>query len=646
MATPGETPTPGDVGSGNDESLRRTISSLPRLSSEEIRNRAFKRATRGVSEAEVRNFLHRVAEELEGAREREERLERTVRELEQELETPPPVTEEQLLESLGEETAGVLRTAQRAANEIRSKAETLASSAVEEAESTARRLREEADAFVTERREEGERLGLRLREEAEARATELRDEAERAASSIRERAQHEATDVVNRAREEGRDMVQQAKTVRERVLTDLTRRRRGLRAQLQELRAGRARLLEGYRVVRRTLSEATEALGGPAPAGPDLDLDALAADEEETTDAEIEAVLAEAEALSEQSPDSEPAPIVITDDDVAGDRAPDEVVVEEASAGDDRDTPGAAPEGLSEARNAADEDEIVPRGRGLRSYVKTALGIGGAEEGGDNGTGDERSPGPDPIAVFAKLRAARPDASSAEGAEQSSDRPAADEPGDGDEADGNVPDRVELTGDEALLTERDATLAPIEGELARAVKRALQDAQNELLDALRRAKRRKDVTALVPELPALVAAWADLVGKPLSEAYGASVPSDLVSELTTSLVAPLHDRVLDAVEEGGDVEDLTQRVGARFREWRSETLAEGVAEAVASAHSRGVFDRSDDKSRLRWVPARPGRCPDCDDNALETTERGKPFPTGQPYPPAHPGCRCLLIVES
>ena len=47
---------------------------------------------------------------------------------------------------------------------------------------------------------------------------------------------------------------------------------------------------------------------------------------------------------------------------------------------------------------------------------------------------------------------------------------------------------------------------------------------------------------------------------------------------------------------------------------------------------------------LRWVPAEVGRCPDCDDNALEPTARSEPFPTGQRFPPAHPGCRCFLAL--
>ena len=44
----------------------------------------------------------------------------------------------------------------------------------------------------------------------------------------------------------------------------------------------------------------------------------------------------------------------------------------------------------------------------------------------------------------------------------------------------------------------------------------------------------------------------------------------------------------------------------------------------------------------RWVPFEEGRCSDCDDNGLEPTKKSELFPTGQAFPPAHPGCRCLL----
>jgi len=61
------------------------------------------------------------------------------------------------------------------------------------------------------------------------------------------------------------------------------------------------------------------------------------------------------------------------------------------------------------------------------------------------------------------------------------------------------------------------------------------------------------------------------------------------------------------------------------------------------AYARGAYDATPSGSTLRWVPAEVGRCPDADDNALEPTVKVQSFPTGQPYPPAHPGCRCLVV---
>jgi len=46
---------------------------------------------------------------------------------------------------------------------------------------------------------------------------------------------------------------------------------------------------------------------------------------------------------------------------------------------------------------------------------------------------------------------------------------------------------------------------------------------------------------------------------------------------------------------------------------------------------------------LTWSVPPDGCCVDCADNALEPTRKGEAFPTGQAYPPAHPGCRCALV---
>src|SRR3984893_18067726 len=102
---------------------RRTVSSSTRLTPEEIVNRGFSSAFRGVSETEVRNFLKRVADEFGALRERERDLAARVEQLEDRLRHPPPPTEQHLPDSLGGETARVLRSAQEAAGDIRKKAQ-------------------------------------------------------------------------------------------------------------------------------------------------------------------------------------------------------------------------------------------------------------------------------------------------------------------------------------------------------------------------------------------------------------------------------------------------------------------------------------------------------------------------------------------
>jgi len=130
-----------------------------------------------------------------------------------------------------------------------------------------------------------------------------------------------------------------------------------------------------------------------------------------------------------------------------------------------------------------------------------------------------------------------------------------------------------------------------------------------------------------------------------------AAPRALLTELSTSVVTPLRERLGSSLEQidarsPADTEiAVAQSLGARYREWRGEQLEDVLGDALAAAWSRGVFDAAPDGARLRWIPAVVGKCPDCDDNALEPTVKGSEFPTGQPHPPAHPGCRCLLVVD-
>jgi hypothetical protein len=124
------------------------------------------------------------------------------------------------------------------------------------------------------------------------------------------------------------------------------------------------------------------------------------------------------------------------------------------------------------------------------------------------------------------------------------------------------------------------------------------------------------------------------------------LPADpaLAREAAETIVLPLRERISSAIDAGaeGDTSGLVERIGARFREWKNQSLEELLVDELSGAWSRGVYDASPDGAVFRWIPLVEGRCADCDDNGLEPTTKGSSFPTGQLHPPAHPGCRCLL----
>jgi hypothetical protein len=217
------------------------------------------------------------------------------------------------------------------------------------------------------------------------------------------------------------------------------------------------------------------------------------------------------------------------------------------------------------------------------------------------------------------------------------------------------------------LAARDAATAKVRAALARRAKRALQDEQNELLDALRKHKGRPSAHVVLADVDARIDAWADVLAPAVDEVYRAAaravapsatlggVERGLLVELATSVSAPLQERLASAFEqtepsEGeddeDDSEDVTQRLGARYREWRTQRLDDVLADVLAAAWARGALDAAPEGARLRWITPTDGCCPDCDDDALEPTTRGEAFPTGQLAPPAHPGCRCVLAVEA
>ncbi|MBW3668051.1 MAG: hypothetical protein KY443_02450, partial [Actinobacteria bacterium] len=132
--------------------------------------------------------------------------------------------------------------------------------------------------------------------------------------------------------------------------------------------------------------------------------------------------------------------------------------------------------------------------------------------------------------------------------------------------------------------------------------------------------------------------------------HAADIPvavDDLAASLADDLVGPLRRRLERGLEEGADEEAalVVERVGAAYRETKGKRLEQLAADHVIAAFSRGTFLGTPEGGPLRWiVDDVGGPCPDCDDNALAgPTPRGEEYPTGRLHPPAHAGCRCLLV---
>ena len=559
---------------------QRLITSTPHFTPEEVAARSFSTGFRGYSETEVRGFLKRVSEQLLVARDRERELEAAVDAMEEQLRQPRPLSEQELLDALGEETARLLRSAREAGENIRKKAEDQAAEILASATSESERMRSEARDVLTVRTTDAEARVAEIIAAAEARVKEMGDAAT---------AESQAT--IEAARSQGREMLDEAKAARERVLGDLVRRRALLNAQIEVLRSGRDQLLDAYRTVKGAFLEATEALANA-----------------------------------------------------------------EARAAEARSTPSL--ESLDVAAEIAAEIEALDAGSDERTVEIDLVGagdeVGAADVHGNVGAFA------DVDSLFARLRSGNGTSVAAESAAAMADAEArAEEIADLGEhgADDSRDAEPQITAGE-WRDIRARELDPVLGPLLKRAKRLAQDDQNALLDAVRRHKGRPSAAQVLPDLDELLDSWAEMLSDAVQRAYAAGGEAAggavgtpdraLVREAADAVVSPLRLRVTVAIDSGdaGDAGGLVERIGARYREWKNQSLERSLAEVLALAWSRGVYDAVPDGAVLWWIPFEEGRCSDCDDNALEPTVKGKEFPTGQSFPPAHPGCRCLLAPSA
>jgi hypothetical protein len=517
--------------------------------------------------------------------------------------------------------------------------------------------------------------------EARDDAQHLREEAESDAIRRRRDAEQDAEAELEMAKQQGREMVEEARAYRERVLSELSRRRDLARQQIDQLVHGRDRLVQAFERARLVAADVVaelaplgelseyvnlspttgpvpvmvpasrlgeyssisdDALGGRASSDPDdpaLDpngsSDATAAIDArlDTGGAKVTSggpsagdatEVDESDPIESDATSAQPAAAGATVLQFPDRRADAVVIAPGSEAEDDLDT----------ELDAIDEVTDDAAAEGADAAVDD-------EEVDDQEVDDDDITANDVDDLFARLRS------------QSTSTPADDAAGD-ESVEPPAPTPFEL---------RDEALTPLIVSSGRQLKRVLADEQNDVLDRLRGKQAVRSVDELLPAIDEQAARYLDALAADLRAAAAAGADSlggsgGVLSAgddhaLTTSrqaligdLVQPLRDRLGAAIEAvDGDNEDLTKKARAIYRQWKTKRIDDELDDLLRHAYGRGAFAAIATGQSVRWMfdPA-VGACSDCEDNSLQgAIPAGTAFPTGHVCAPAHAGCRCLIL---
>ena len=211
------------------------------LSSEAIRSQKFDTSFRGYDTAQVRQFLARVGAHVSNLHDKTAGLSL---ELESARSVRPVIdlTEPMVEPRSAEETVELVVDTESA-----SKAEQMLEDA-----------RREAKAIIGRANDEAGRIMLRARAESRGKQYDgsrvLLTDGPVGLGDTDVEVDAQTPDA---ARDQARAMISEARAVRERILTDLAKRRRTAHVQLEQLRVGREKLLETMREARRVVDVAT-----------------------------------------------------------------------------------------------------------------------------------------------------------------------------------------------------------------------------------------------------------------------------------------------------------------------------------------------------------------------------------------------------
>ena len=607
---------------------------------------------RGFDTEEVRDFLRSVSAELGRLQERERFLESELRAMQTRGMSGPGVLDEETVTALlGEETARVLTVAREAAAQMRVRAADAAERLVREANADAIRVREDADIETSRRRSDA--------------VSDVEAELEL-------------------AKQQGREMVNEAREYREKVLSELARRRELARQQIEQLIHSRDRLVNAFDRARHAANdvvgdlaefddlsnEVAHATGITKPAGENSSGFIGHTQDPEAIPQKIAGTQL-LEVVLEEATEQEEIVVEITTEEIVEEVIIEEVIIDEVvettitsiseeqvGMSDHPSTDVPAVERLAEVvqlfgnkrREATITSVVVPtaspepKPTAKTSEVKPQTLKTPAKKSVDD--------------LFANLRKT----STAEVARTAKPKTVSAEP---TETKAKARKAVIPKVDGLVFERRDEVLAPIMVALTSKMKRVLADEENAMLTYLQGKKAAVALEKVLPEPSTHLQCYVEAVAEDvMSAAMGGakslspSLKADLRRKVTSSavmqvmskniddvLVRPLRDRIQRCVEQSdGDREEMSKLIRSVYREWKMQRVEQHVGDIARLAYSRGAYLVLNQGTSVCWIVDPNGPpCADAEDNSLAgATALGTDFPTGHAHPIAHTGCRCLV----
>jgi len=604
---------------------------------------------RGFEQEEVRDLLRGVSAELARLQERERFLESELRAMQTRgLSAPGALDEEMVTALLGEETARVLTSAREAAKQQIARAAETAERLVREASSDAARIRQEAEIESS-----------RKRNDAVADV-----EAE-----------------IELAKQQGREMVIEAREYREKVLSELARRRELAREQIEHLIHDRDRLVAAFDRARLAandvvgdltefdeLSDEVARISGlstPVDATAPIffdytkEPDAIPQSSESIEVEKVVGVIAESiDSITIETVEAVETEEVIEVEEI--------IAVEEVIAVEDviEETPDTTVVAMHEApAGMSEHPSSEPPAQEHIAEVVQLFGKKRKEVEAPQIVNEVVEP---PVVVVEPVEAKKEPVASTPQKKSVDDLFARlKQTNTAEVARTTKPKVVVPKVDQGVFDHRDEVLEPIMVLITRKMKRVLADEENSMLTYL---QGKKSMVALEKVLPSadehlqmyVEALTEDVISAAMAgaQSLSKSLKADLRKRVTRSAVMqvvsrsmdestirPLREKIQRAVEQSnGDKDEMSNLIRSVYREMKMQRVEQQVSDIARMAYSRGAYLVLDQGTKVCWMvdPNGPS-CADAEDNSLAgSTDLGSEFPTGHIHPTAHAGCRCLI----